>query len=151
MNKNQEKLEEIKNAIKELELVKQSLETQINEKTPYERFFDSTTGIPNVYSFLCYIDEDHDDIPIDKWDITDEKNEVVLGNGFTLFTVLRHGGHEGSGEKYYVVWELRKNGTPIEYWRCDGYYASYDGTSIDLSNAYEVTPKEETIIVYKKK
>ena len=59
------------------------------------------------------------------------------------------GGGEGSGEEMYLVLKTT-DGESVQYFRKDGYYASFDGSNWDGA-FYEVTPTQKTITVYPRK
>lgn len=56
------------------------------------------------------------------------------------------GGHEGDGEVRYIVVSI-SDGTDTRWFRKDGYYASYDGTTWD-GVLREVKPVEKTVTFY---
>ncbi len=55
-------------------------------------------------------------------------------------------GGEGMGDAYWVVVSL-SDGNTTRYFRKDGWYASYDGGSLD-GDTFEVAPREKTIVEY---
>lgn len=66
--------------------------------------------------------------------------------GLTVVQVEMVGGYEGAGEETYAVYRVTQDGVE-SYWRANGYYMSYDGTTWE-ENLIEVKPKEVTIIEY---
>lgn len=56
-------------------------------------------------------------------------------------------GGEGQGDDYWVVFKTVETG---QFWRVDGWYASYDGGELD-GELYEVEPKEVTVTQYEAK
>jgi hypothetical protein len=68
-------------------------------------------------------------------------NTAVLPSG-PAYVVEDFGG-EGQGETRYVVFQVGE-----QFFRVDGYYASWDGTTWEDPTPYEVTPKEVTVIRY---
>lgn len=66
-------------------------------------------------------------------------------SGFPLEIVEDVGGGEGDGDTRYLVFKLGS-----QFFRKDGYYASYDGSVWD-GDFYEVFPREKTITVYEDK
>ena len=81
---------------------------------------------------------------------TDWANEEIdyYFDGFTLVHIETHGGGEGSGEEYWMVFAVQVGGNNIAYFKWSGYYASYDGGY--LTDLYEVIPVEKTITVFDK-
>jgi hypothetical protein len=65
--------------------------------------------------------------------------------GLTAKVVKEYGG-EGKGEEYWMVISLSDTNT-TRYFRKDGWYASYDGGSLD-GEVYEVQPTERTVVFY---
>lgn len=55
-------------------------------------------------------------------------------------------GGEGQGETRYVVFSVDG-----QFFRVDGYYASWDGTNWESASPYEVEAKEVTVIKYERK
>lgn len=66
-------------------------------------------------------------------------------DGLTAKVEAEYGG-EGKGDKYWMVVSL-SDGETTRYFRKDGWYASYDGGSLD-GDTYEVSPQEKVITVY---
>lgn len=54
-------------------------------------------------------------------------------------------GGEGQGDEYWVVFKVGD-----QFFRVDGWYASYDGGELD-GDVYEVEPQEVTVIEYNRK
>ena len=54
-------------------------------------------------------------------------------------------GGEGMGDTRYVVFQVGD-----QFFRVDGYYASWDGTTWEDPTPYEVKPVEVTVIEYRK-
>lgn len=67
-------------------------------------------------------------------------------NGYLLNPVDEYGG-EGQGEDYWVVVEVTKDDHK-SFWKFDGWYASYSGSSIE--NVWEVKPVEKVVTVYER-
>lgn len=65
--------------------------------------------------------------------------------GLTAKVEAEYGG-EGCGEQYWMVVSL-SDGKTIRYFRKDGYYASYDGGTLD-GEVYEVKPVTREVIFY---
>jgi hypothetical protein len=80
---------------------------------------------------------------------TKTREEIAPGQDFEgvrVMCVQDVGGGEGDGELRYAVYSFTdKTGT--KYFRKDGYYASYDGTTWDGAFR-EVTPHERVVIFY---
>ena len=74
--------------------------------------------------------------------------------GFTTATLASgpayieedHGGSEGDGETRFVVFSVGD-----QFFQVDGYYASWDGTTWEDTEPFEVFPKEVTVIQYERK
>jgi len=71
---------------------------------------------------------------------------------FTLVVVDQKGGGEGSGEHWHSVLKAVDvaDSNIVRYFYIPGYYASYDGTTIDFDDIYEVTPFEKVVIDWKR-
>jgi hypothetical protein len=67
-------------------------------------------------------------------------------DGIHVTCVEDFGGGEGSGETRFVVFSFA-DATGTKYFRKDGFYASYDGTTWD-GDFREVTPQERTVTFY---
>lgn len=65
--------------------------------------------------------------------------------GLTAKVVAEYGG-EGKGDQYWMVISLSDSDT-TRYFRMDGWYASYDGGTLD-GDPYEVHPAEKVVVVY---
>jgi hypothetical protein len=63
--------------------------------------------------------------------------------GYTFGNEETHGGSEGDGEEYWVVFSAKKDGVKT-YYKIPGYYASYDGGNLDWGYLFEVEPYEKT-------
>lgn len=83
----------------------------------------------------------------------DSKHVRLVFENFTLECVDQQGGGEGAGEHWHSVIKAESRAVPgsARYFYIPGYYASYDGTSIDYDYAYEVEPFEKVVIDWKKK
>jgi len=68
--------------------------------------------------------------------------ETSLG---TVQEVEQVGGGEGDGEHTHVVLKTEATG---QFFRINGYYYSYDGTTWDDSRLFEVRPVTKTVVVY---
>jgi hypothetical protein len=66
-------------------------------------------------------------------------------DGLTAKVISEYGG-EGQGDQYWMVVSL-SDGDTTRYFRKDGWYASYDGGSLD-GDTSEVKPAEKVIVVY---
>jgi len=73
-----------------------------------------------------------------------ESSEDTLDN-LTAKVVSEYGG-EGKGDQYWMVVSL-SDGETTRYFRKDGWYASYDGGSLD-GDTYEVKPAERLVTYY---
>lgn len=85
-------------------------------------------------------------IEVSKWDSDEEsefKSKVKL-LGIDMESVDHYGG-EGQGDEYWTVWKFTK-GTEEVYFKFQGYYQSYDGSTY---NEYIlVEPKEVLVTQY---
>jgi len=70
--------------------------------------------------------------------------------GGYILTCLEQYGGEDQGISYFVVFSVEKD-MQKEIYRCDGYYYSYDGVTIDPWDSYEVKPEERVIIEWVRK
>lgn len=71
---------------------------------------------------------------------------------FTLEVVDQKGGGEGEGEHWHSVLKAVDVADPtiVRYFYIPGYYASYDGTTIDFDDIYEVTPFDKVVVDWKR-
>jgi len=71
---------------------------------------------------------------------------------FTLEVVDQKGGGEGSGEHWHSVLKAVDvaDSKIVRYFYIPGYYASYDGTTIDFDDIYEVTPFAKVVVDWKR-
>lgn len=58
------------------------------------------------------------------------------------------GGGEGDGETRFVVFQLDNTDGYTQFFRADGYYASWDGSNWDDSDLYEVVPQPVQKVEY---
>lgn len=68
-------------------------------------------------------------------------------DGYEIGVAADVGGGEGDGEERYVVFKIF-NGTETRYFRYDGYYASWDGSTFDDLEPREVLAQEKVIVVF---
>lgn len=73
----------------------------------------------------------------------DEKQEFEVPGLPTIRYIDSYGG-EGQGDDYWVVFKCGE-----QYFRVDGWYASYDGGELD-GELYEVFPRQVTSTFYEK-
>lgn len=66
--------------------------------------------------------------------------------GYGIASVAGYGG-EGLGDEYWGVFALTHKGE-TQLFKISGWYASYDGATIDEWNIRRVYAKEKVIIVY---
>lgn len=76
------------------------------------------------YTMPDYANLDEDDEP--NWYEFAQINEVNISD-VVVKRVEKEGGGEGSGEHMHMVFSFTFPDGQVEYWRKDGYYASYDG------------------------
>ena len=71
--------------------------------------------------------------------------EVLLSSGSV--EVVEDFGGEGQGDKRYVVFSIdTEDGR--HFYKVEGYYASWDGTTWDDLTPFRVFPREKTITEY---
>lgn len=88
-------------------------------------------------------EEDKDDY---SWDAFTEIEEVNV-NGVVVKQVEKQGGGEGSGEHMHVVFSFTFPDGQVEYWRKEGYYASFDGGYWD-GDFSKVQPVQRVVTFY---
>lgn len=71
--------------------------------------------------------------------------KVVEGSEVRLVEQV---GGEGEGENYYLVFEVRNPDGTVQFFRVDGYYASYEGTSWDGAALREVKAVVRPVTFY---
>lgn len=76
-------------------------------------------------------------------------NRLSKFETFTFEHVERHGGCEGAGEEYWIVFKTINEGTE-QYWFVDGFYMSHEGGNLEWDDLYEVEPYEKTVTDYRK-
>ena len=109
---------------------------------------------PNALEFqralVRLLVEDYEDVvypPDWVWsELGELRNEPVPD--FGIVTVVEDFGGEGQGDQRYIVFRLTDENGDEYFFKADGYYASYDGSSWDGTELYQVTPREKTITVY---
>lgn len=79
------------------------------------------------------------------WSLRNGEVKEVGEYSYSLVTDV--GGGEGDGEERYVVFKISKDGVD-QYFRYDGYYASWDGTTWDDLTPREVKPQERIVVFY---
>jgi len=115
--------------------------------------------------FICNVDEDDEDEEedddeegeedSDEGDVAQRRDtlpsistEIAQAgplDGYKVECVDQHGG-EGQGDTIYAVYSVEKDGKQLGFFKAHGWYASYDGAT--LEDICEVTPREKTITVY---
>lgn len=74
--------------------------------------------------------------------------------GFTAEVVDQVGGSEGAGEHWHSVIKVTSHCdtlTPVtRYFYIPGYYASYEGVTVDYCDIYEVTPFDKVVVDWKR-
>jgi hypothetical protein len=79
-------------------------------------------------------------------EIIAEINDQTL-NGYELKTVEHFGG-EGQGDHIHWVFTITDPQGNVEYWKRNGYYASYSGSDWCCGDLYKVTPRTKQVTVY---
>lgn len=112
----------------------QQLDAAIEEGIPYEYTpWRATESVPAAIEGSEFWHEGYEHGPF-----------VVEGLGTLSYVTGEHGG-EGSAEYIWQVWSVVNLDTDeIQYFKKDGYYASYDGSNWD-GEIYEVEPFEKTV------
>lgn len=82
------------------------------------------------------------------YELKELKNKK-LGD-FIISTEKVHGGCEGAGEEHWVVLKVEHEGK-TSFWEIPGWYQSYDGSTLEVGNLFEVESKEVVITVWKEK
>jgi len=122
---------------------------------------DVVRALFGEYPKYDYDGDDFDEVIANNWDSESDGSDYVdwneIGYGLskpkeiaglgTVQTVKDHGGGEGSGEERYVVIKVTDNQGNETYYRKDGYYASYDGSTFD-GEFREVTPRDRVVTFY---
>jgi len=80
--------------------------------------------------------------------VTSEKYNV--NQDFSILMKEVFGGHEGSGEEHFIVFELFKNGESLGFYEVPGYYQSCNGSELYWDDIYKVKPVEVMVIKWKK-
>lgn len=71
-------------------------------------------------------------------------NTATLPSG-PAYVVEDFGGSEGDGEERYVVFQVGD-----QFFKVEGYYASWDGTTWEDTTPFEVVGKPVTVIQYER-
>lgn len=79
-------------------------------------------------------------------ELANERYEVSFPN-FNVKCVDQQGGGEGEGEHWHAVLKVtsKADQTQSRFFYIPGWYASYDGSTIEWSQMYEVEPYEKTV------
>lgn len=72
---------------------------------------------------------------------------VLIPELGTVQVVDSVGGYEDDGAYVHLVLKVTSDEGNVRWFKKEGYYASYDGTSWD-GDFSEVHPREKTIVVY---
>lgn len=92
-----------------------------------------------------YFDETYVD-----WSEIGHKYEPFTIDGVAYDVVVNYGG-EGLGDERYVIISATTDDV-TQYFRIDGWYSSYDGTTFeDPTDLYEVVPEDRVVTFYDKK
>jgi len=78
------------------------------------------------------------------WSLEGEPKHV---SGLGIVELVEDYGGEGMGDTRYVVIKVTNNDGDETYYRKDGYYASYDGSTFD-GDFREVTPRDRVVTYY---
>lgn len=68
-------------------------------------------------------------------------------DGYTIDVAADVGGGEGDGEERYIVYSVT-DGTKTRYFRYDGYYASWDGSTFENLEPRKVKAKKKVVVVF---
>lgn len=64
------------------------------------------------------------------------------------------GGYEGAGEEYWMILriteKLTDEKTNVTYWKIPGWYQSFHGSELEISDLFQVYPSEKVIRVWNK-
>lgn len=73
-------------------------------------------------------------------------------DGFTISTKEVYGGGEGDGETHWAVLEVLEDATgDISFWKIPGWYQSYEGATLEVSETFEVKAVEKVVTVWEEK
>jgi hypothetical protein len=78
-----------------------------------------------------------------RWGECSPDIKTIIDTDIPVESILVHGGGEGDGEEYYIVFKIGET-----IWRVDGWYASHHGSELDYDSLREVKAQEKTVIVY---
>lgn len=85
--------------------------------------------------------EFYEELPNPSYSWHREKEGPALASG--IARIVEDFGGEGQGDTRYVVFSVGE-----KFYKVEGYYASWDGTTWDDPTPFEVRPKEVTVIEY---
>jgi hypothetical protein len=127
----------------ELEAAKQVI---LNLEKELESIPDTSNWHPtndNLYQTLKDQGVDFYDL---KWGDTSQGN---LPNGYTIKHYYTEGGGEGDGEEHWVILEISRDGEHHSFWLAPGWYASYDGGTIDWDEIHQVEKYQKLVDDYR--
>jgi hypothetical protein len=109
-------------------------------------FIGSVSDVIQIISEYEDVREDPD-FKVTKWgDIrSNDGTELSFGDGWEIKNIHVEGGGEGDGEEYYAILELSRHGNVLKYFKIPGWYASYDGGTLELCSVFEVKPVERLV------
>ncbi len=96
--------------------------------------------------YSWFTEEFEPDVELNWNDVVYEINDQKL-NGYELKSV-KHFGGEGQGDIVYWVFTITDPEGNVEYWKRDGYYASFSGSDWSYGDLCKVTPKTKQTTVY---
>lgn len=76
-----------------------------------------------------------------------KKEKPFVYKDLSIYTKEVKGGDEGDGEEHWIVLSVTKDGEE-SFYKIPGWYQSYHGAELTISDTYKVTPKEKTVIVW---
>jgi hypothetical protein len=142
MNNIEKEIEETRKKLEELEAAKKLAEETVSNFSPSKESLIKLKEM--VYNEELTVLKDGSKYPEFEHD---EESYVEIGN-WKVILKERFGGYEGSGEEFYLVYEVSQNGEIHSYWKVPGWYQSYNGAESEWENIHQVKPVEKMIIVW---
>lgn len=143
MSATEQKIEDLKRLLAEAE-------EKLKEEKAQERFSWFNGTVYDMIQVIEEFEEGRDDPAFEKsskWaDVHyNEGDSISFGDGWTIKNIHVEGGGEGDGETHFAILELTRHGNNCGYFKIPGWYASYDGGTLELSELHEVRPVERLV------
>lgn len=129
--------------IKELQAEIERLKQEAEDAAETLRLEALAAWTPTVENVSEIISDNRPDELEENW----RDNSYEFPNGWIGKNVIRHGGREGCGEEYWIIFSVSK-GDVTKYFQVDGWYQSYDGGTLEWADVYEVEAREVTVTQY---